>query len=248
MRISICLIFLLLQVSLIWGQDGISVNSDRPAQCYSTTTVPKGLFQLETGLGLDLLDGQNVWSLSATDFRYGVVKNFEFRTGLRVNMIQEHTVPEMNFDGAMTAGFKWGIVNKKVKLIYLAEAYIPAYPAIVNAYHLLEMSHAVGKKVSFCYMFLHRYDFGQLQTPDYAGGLQFSYGVSGVLHGKLSAYFEFSGMWDSSSPNAVQVLYNAALMYMIKDNIQIDLFFGHGLNYKHGTYGIGLSWLLLKKK
>ena len=249
MRTFIGIIFLLgFLPQLLAQEENLSINADRPGQCYATTTVPKGYFQLETGLGFDLLQGMNNWNLSATDFRYGIANNFELRTGVRTNIIQQLGTAELAFDGALTAGLKWGIVNKKVQLIYLVEAYIPAYPTVVNAHHLLGLAHPVGKRVGFNYMLLHRYDFAQLQTPNYGGGLQFSYAASFSLLKKLTFYLEFTGFWDSASPQAYQILYDAGFMYLVKDNIQLDVFFGTGINYKHTTYGIGISCLLLKKK
>ena len=58
-------------------------STDRPGQCFSSSTVPKGHLLLETGIGVDLFNGLNSWNLTATDLRYGVAKNFELRSGVR---------------------------------------------------------------------------------------------------------------------------------------------------------------------
>ncbi len=249
MRVSLIFCLIFWTAGLLYAQEEeINMSSDRPGQCYSAVTVDKGYLLLETGLGLDLMNGMDNWGLAVRDFRYGIVKNFELKTGIRSTLTKFHGIDETMLNGSLMAGLKWGIVNKKVQLAYVAEAYIPLHPNIVTAQHSLNMAHSVGDKVGFSYMFLHNYDFSQLRNRRYFGGLQFSYLASFSLHKKWSFYVGLSGMWDSSSRREYQVLYDAGLIYMIKDNLQIDLFFGHGINYKHGNYGIGLCWMPKKGK
>ena len=245
--LTLVLLFFIIATHLS-AQDDPIIDTDRPGQCYSSVTIPKGYLQLETGIGLDLMNGMDSWGLTVTDFRFGVAKNFELKTGVRSSMTKIHGFDELSFDGSLMAGLKWGIVNKKVQVGYVAEAHIPLYPSIVKAQHLINVSHAVGKKMGFYYMLSHNYDFSQLKQSNYGGGLQFSYLISFALLEKWTFYIEGSSMWDSSSPSSFSFLYDAGLMYLVKDNLQIDIFFGHGINYAHGTYGIGICWLPLKEK
>jgi len=223
-------------------------STDRPGQCFSSSTVPKGHLLLETGIGVDLFNGLNSWNLTATDLRYGVAKNFELRSGVRAFAQKRAGVDDLDFTGALTAGLKWQIVGKKIELAYLAEAAIPIYPNIVNAYHLLQLSHPVGDKISFSYMLMHNVDFGVINYPGYGGAAQFSYLAAFTLMPKWSFYLELSAFWDSSDPFEYGILYDAGMTYMVKDNLQLDFFFGHGINYKHGTYGLGICWMPPKKQ
>jgi hypothetical protein len=64
---------------------------------------------------------------------------------------------------------------------------------------------------------------------------------------KWSFYLELSAFWNSIDPSNLQILYDAGMTYMVKDNLQLDFFFGHGINYRHGTYGLGICWMPPKK-
>lgn len=249
MKANLFLSIFLFFVSYLQAQDSpFSFNSDRPGQCYSPTTVDKGYLTLEAGLSLDIMAGANQWGLAVHDFRYGLIKNLELKAGVRTFLSQLKGIDEPIMDASLMSGLKWGIVNKKVQLAYVAEVYIPIYPSIVSAQHALSLSHAVGKKVSFYYMFLHQYNFEYLQFKDYIGSLQFSFLSSFALYDNWSFYVEFSGRWDNSGKTALQVLYDAGITYMLKDNLQLDFYFGQGLNYSNATFGLGLSWLPLKQK
>ncbi len=240
---------LLIFAAYVQAQDSpYTFNSDRPGQCYSPITVSKGYLTLESGLSLDIMSGINQWGLAVHDFRYGLVNNLELKVGVRTFLSQLKGTDDPVMDASLMSGLKWGIVNKKIQLAYVAEVYIPIFPTLVSAQHALNMSHSVGKKVSFSYMFLHQYNFEYLPFKDYIGGLQFSYLSSFALYDDWAFYVEFSGRWDNSGKTQIQVLYDAGITYMPKDNLQIDVYFGQGLNYSNAIFGLGLSWLPLKKK
>lgn len=243
------ILILLLLCTTAWAQDNIfSFNSDRPGQCYSPVTVDKGYLTLEAGLSLDLMKGVNQWGLAVHDFRYGLLKNFELKTGVRTYLSQISGKDEPVMTASLMSGLKWGIVNKKVQVAYVAEVYLPIHPNIVSAQHALNMSHPVGKKVSFYYMLLQNYDFGALKNTKYFGSFQFSYLASFALYDNWAFYMGFSGMWNSATRSQFDVLYDAGITCMVKDNLQVDFYFGKGLNYENINFGAGLSWLPLKKK
>ena len=228
--------------SKLWAQE-IQFNTDRPGIFYTATTVDKGHLQLETGLGLDLLINTNSWTFLETDLRYGLLKNFELRSGFQFSGLKQSNAAELALSSMLKAGFKWQIVDKKVQLAYLAEVLVPIHPAIVNAHHLLQMSHGVGKKVSFNYLLLHRYDFSRLGAEHYGGDFQFAYTVRLNLLPRWSFFAELSAQWSSLQTSQIAVLYDTGLTFSLKDNLQFDIFFGHGINYKQGTYGLGICWL-----
>lgn len=227
--------------SKLWAQE-IKFNTDRPGISYTATTVDKGYLQLESGFGLDLLNHVNSWTFMKTDLRYGLFKNFELRSGFQLLGLK-HRTSDLALTSTLKAGLKWQVVNKKVQLAYLAEILVPIHPTIVNAHHLLQMSHGVGKKVSFNYLLLHRYDFSRLGAEHYGGDLQLAYAVRLNLLPRWSFFLELSAQWSSLQTTQVAVLYDTGLTFLIKDNLQFDIFFGHGINYKQGTYGLGICWL-----
>lgn len=255
LRTLLCLILCLGMAGQIFAQEPekeeeeeIIISTDRPGMTFSPTTVPKGFVQIEYGLGLDLTDSMDSWGVSVMDFRYGLAKNFELRAGLRANAVKDWRLTDMGFEGTLLAGFKWLIVDKKVQLTYMAEAAIPIYPTIVNAYHMINLAHPIGEKVAVSYMVLHNYNFSQLGTAGYGGDLQLAVNITFALTDKWAFYIGGTPMWDSADPTVWQVLYDAGITYLVKKNIQLDLFFGHGINYKHGTYGLGVSWLPMKER
>lgn len=245
MKNTLLFMFILLFTSGIYAQDEVVFSTDRPGFCYSPLTVSKGRLLLETGLGLDLSNGFQNWGLAVHDFRYGVVKNFELKTGIRLNgMNTTNNLNELSLSGAIMAGLKWGIINKAIQLGYVAEVYIPMNPSIVFAQHSLNMAHGVGEVVGFNYVLQHGYDFSRIRgNRRYFGNFQFSWMVSFALMDRWSFYIEGTAQWESGTRPFIGVVYDAGFLYMIKDNLQLDFFLGHGINYSLGIYGIGLCWM-----
>jgi len=220
------------------------VSSDRPTQAYGTSTMDKGRFQIETGVGLDLADWGSQVSLGGTLFRYGVVNNFELRTGTTLSWSGDKngTTP-IQVEGQMLAGLKGRILSKAIELVYVSELNIPLHPTIVNWNNALVLGHAVGKQVTFNYMVLHNFDFQNLKTQDYYGNSQFSYLVDVQLMPRLDFFLEINVSWDFSTAKGLQLFYDSGVTYRIKDNLQIDFFFGHGILQQRGSYGIGIAWM-----
>lgn len=251
MKNTLLFTIIFLVSSGIYAQEEIVFSTDRPGFCYSPLTVSKGRLLLETGLGLDLNTGIQNWGLAVHDFRYGLLKNFELRTGVRMNGINSSgNFNDIALSGALMAGFKWGILNKAIQLAYVADVYVPSHPSVVVAQHSLNMSHGLGSNLSFNYLFQHIYDFGQLNNnnPNYLGAFQFSWMACFSIMDRWSFYLEASAQWDNTNSSFIGIVYDAGLLYMIKDHLQLDFFFGHGINYSLGTYGIGLCWMPHKSK
>lgn len=216
------------------------IQPGRPTQAYGTAPVPKGLVQLETGTSLNIQDSSSTWNLNQTTLRYGIAKNFDAYTAINLSK-------NSKYDGDISVGLRYRLINKKIKLTYWASAAIPLFPNVVSTTHVLALEHSVSKKVAFGYSIAYEYDFNQFQELNYRGSLNASYLVNVNLMDKLSCFFGINARWDVQY-NKIKVLYDAGLTYLIKDNLQVDLFWGHGINYKDGLYGLGISWLILKDK
>lgn len=238
----IYLLFILLTYNSLRAQ---VIQTGRPTQAYGTAPVQKGLVQLETGTSVDIQGSLLTWNLSQTTLRYGIVKNFDAYTSINVN---QTTVSNYSpsYQGLFSVGIRYRLINKKVQLTYWGEAIVPIYPNVVNMTHVLAMGHAVGKKVRFGYSLAHQYDFGKLNQRNYSGSLKGSYVINVELMKHTSCFFGINALWDVAS-SQVNLLYDAGIIHRIKDNLQVDLFWSHGINYQRGIYGLGISWLIKNK-
>lgn len=74
--IFICLLF----TSCLYAQNIEPIQTDRPDQTETPSLVPKGMFQVETGLSLQNNDAHSqTLTLPSTLWKYGVNENFELR-------------------------------------------------------------------------------------------------------------------------------------------------------------------------
>jgi hypothetical protein len=227
-----------------------TISTDRPTQAYGTATMPKGYFQIETGLGMDIYDGATVFSLGATQFRYGVAKNFELRMSTTVNILNDWYSQFDAWNSNIGMGLKGRIVEgDNVNFSYIAEASIPLSPSHVAVWNAFLLDHGVSEKVSFAYMLYYGYDFNNLANnfEDY-GNAQFCYLINYQLLDKLSFFTEICASMNLIDPEGTTLLFDAGMTYLVKDNLQLDVFFGTGIRYTRGLFGAGVSWMPKKKK
>ena len=215
-----------------------TVSTDRPTQAFGTATISKSTFQLETGLGLDVYPMKSFFTVGFNQFRYGVTDIFELRSGFGITQ----DVSNNSWSGFNISGLKVKLIDKKVQLSLLSEAFIPASSDPVSWYNAILLSHNISEKINFGYMLLHNYDFGLMKATSYYGNAQFSWVSNFNLVDKLTFFAEVSLISDLMTTN-IDVYVDAGFMYLINDQIQLDLFFGQGVNFQRGSYGMGFAYL-----
>ena len=241
---SFCLLFLAINL-----QAQIT-STDRPTKAFGTATVPKGHFQMETGLSMDVYGNAMAFNLGTTQFRYGVVNNFELRMNTTVSMFDDMSVQNTLWTSNIGMGLKWHIVEKeKINFSYIAEASIPLSPDYVSAWNALLLDHGVSEKISFAYMLYYGYDSSNVALKrERLGNAQFCYVINYQLLDKLSFFTEICLAMDLDKPEGLSLVFDAGMTYLIKDNLQLDVFFGTGIRQTRGLFGAGIAWMPKVKK
>jgi len=109
----------------------------------------------------------------------------------------------------------------------------------VGTVNKLSISHALGQRVGLGYNVGYNY-FG-INKGIFTYSLALGVGITD----KLSIYIEpygnviLSGKYLSN--------FDTGLTYLLKDNLQLDISYGFGMNYTMNYIALGVSWNLRKK-
>lgn len=231
------------------------IVTDRPTQTISSSTVPRGTFQIETGFIFettkDIDYSMDNWYLGTTLLRYGVWNNFEIRLGSHYQ-ITNYELSETGSDstaqgfGPLMTGFKVFIVEEKglrPEIAIVAEmtlrhigslSYRPTFShpvAKVAATHTLARNLSLGYNAGFAY---------NGETADgffvYSGMLGYGIGSS------VSAFAEVYGTFDHGNHPNHRI--DGGFTFLVRRNLQLDLSFGTGFdNHIDKSFvSTGLSW------
>lgn len=219
------------------------IVTDRPCQTEATNTIPKGSFQVESGLILQH-DGENDKSivLPTSVFRYGISKLFELR------MVHEYNIKSYgNKDigdnsgiGDLQLGAKLFIFDSNVTQVsFLSHLVLPTGNtnftnddyAVKNK---LIIGHVLGDRVGIAYNLGYDYFNESIFTYSFALNLN--------LTEKLVISIEPYGSIDEDEVHVSN--FNTGLIYLVKNNLQLDFSFGLGMNNDMNYTSVGLSWNL----
>jgi len=231
------------------------INTDRPTQSAAPYLVPKGSFQIESGIIYtnreDQSDIMEMWSIGNTMLRYGVYDNFEVRlVGSFENSKTQVKSTEIDSSysgiGPVTAGFKVFVVEEKgirpeiaivasITFRHLgSEYYSPTYSYPIG---LLALNHNISKRLSF------GYNIGFAYSGENADGF-FIY--TGVLGYKISnRFWSFAEVYgDFDNGNFPNHKVDAGLTYLVRNNLQLDVSGGFGITNDVNKYFLstGLAW------
>ncbi len=253
MRIIAVFVMLILVLPLA-AQDSDMVT-DRPDQTESAVTVPKGLFQLETGF---LYQYDEIQLLEIEDYvyntsllRYGLFENMELRFGFGY-MAQQYTNKSIDFGNTNRA---WSPMNFGLKThITQQNGWVPEL-ALLTTLNLntagdqvfgeeytgmnlrLAASHQLNDWLGLGYNAGAEWNGGQA-WPVYFYSV--AAGIS--LSGQLGCFAEVYGYLPEFSHPDHRM--DAGFTFLILDNLQVDLSGGIGLSEISPDYfiGTGLSW------
>ncbi len=219
-----------------------TIVTDRPCQTEATNTIPKGSFQVESGLILQY-DGSNDKSivLPTSVLRYGISNLFELR------MVHEYNIKSYGNDsskkdnwgiGDLQLGAKLFILESdKTQISFLSHLVLPT--GNTNFTHddyavrnKLIIGHVLGEKVGVAYNLGYDYYNESIFTYSFALNLN--------LTKKLIISIEPYGSFDENEEHVSN--FNTGLIYLAKNNLQLDFSFGLGMNNVMNYTSIGLSW------
>lgn len=226
------------------------INTDRPDQTESSSTVPISAFQLESGILLSYEEStmkkKRQFLLPTNLLRFGITNWLELRL---VNQIELLKFNNDEFEGFsdIEVGTKIQLLKKEninAEIALLSHLTIPTGSKFISNEQFgninkLCISHEINQFLGISYNLGYNY-FG-IGLGDFTYSLAF--GVS--INDKAGVYIESYG--EVANMNAFINNFDAGFTYLIKDNLQLDLSFGLGVNQKMNYFSIGCSWLAERK-
>jgi len=249
--IRVITFILLLMVNFTIGAQ--TIVTDRPDQTESSSTVPRGSFQIETGVlfGSSKSEGFSFKEIFApsTLFRYGIAKGIELRLVNQFENVKNKTTSEkVNGMSDIEIGTKFQILNKEnvnTEIAFLSHLIIPIGSKDVTidnfgTINKLSISHTISETVGIGYNVGYDY-FGTGK-----GNLTYSLALAIGITSKLGVYLEPYGALleiDNHESN-----FDGGITYLIKDNFQLDASFGTGINHNMNYFSVGASINISKNK
>ncbi|MGK7397326.1 MAG: transporter [Candidatus Cyclobacteriaceae bacterium M3_2C_046] len=233
LKYFVCLALLLISSSVNAQEDWESINTDRPGQgTDSPLLLPLGAIQLEHGVYFQsdrTVEGikTNSWLIPTGLVRLGVLKNLELRAGY--GFIHEEITgndQDTNQSGldALSLGAKVFITEQQGILPQLALIASFTLPGTGNEsfqsdYLAPAIRILAGHSINDWLAITTNFDFNWDQELTQAiMGYAMSFDLS--LSQKMGGFAEFYGYFPEISP--AQHLFNAGLVYLIHQNLQLD--------------------------
>ncbi len=227
------------------------IVTDRPDQTESSSTVPRGSMQIESGVLLGFT-GDNLFSVKqllmpTTLLRFGLTEGIELRVFNQFERIKNQ-INDKEVEGFsdLEIGVKINLLSRDdipTEIAFISHVVLPTGAAgltlsSVGTLNKLSVSHQLSKNTAIGYNLGYNY-FG-------AGKGEFNYtlAVGTGITEKLSFFLEPYG-----SLNAFyhKLNVNAGLTYLLKDNFQLDFSLGTGVNHTMNFVSAGCSWLIHAK-
>ena len=246
---------------LVWvsihgiAQEGTpELITDRPDQTESSSVVPLGALQIETGFIMENdetgLTKQKLYTVNSTLFRYGLLKNLELRLGLeylkdRVEIKNPNTVNIISGLSPLYTGFKIKIAGENgwvPEIAFLGGLILPFTadedykPSYASAAMRFAFSHTLSDRFSIGYNLRAEWD-GESAIPEYFYSLALGFGLTHLL----GIYVESYGFVSQENDNHHHL--DAGFTYLLLPNLQLDISGGLGINVEaiDNFFSLGLS-------
>ena len=230
----------------VFAQNVEPIQADRPDQTETPATVPKGMFQVESGFTFQKNDDfSQTNSLPSMLWKYGINENFELR--LITEFIDEKTNNEsISGLNPVLIGCKIKIADEKgivPKTSLIGHISIPklATSSFKADFFAPEfrfvMQHSLSEKLSLSYNFGAEWD-GFSPEPTFIYTLTSGYMISQ----KLGFYTEFFGFSPQNQKDYHS--FDGGFTYLINNNFMVDLSSGIGItsNAPKHYFAIGFSF------
>lgn len=256
MRKVLCAAFLACTAATAFGQ---SIISDRPDQTEASSTVGKGVLQIESGFTFmteDFTDKistvkpavetrEETYALPNTLFRIGIAERFELRVVTQPDLQRTLTFnKETNRSFGLAdleVGFKVNLLKAKEgrpEIGFLSHLVVPtgtdgisgeAY-GVINK---LAVTHSLSETHTLAWNL--GYDYLGTGNGDFFYSL--AWGIA--LSDRVGIYIEPYGFYENMED--LKASADAGFTYLFSDDIQFDYSFGVGLNHEMNYHSIGLS-------
>jgi hypothetical protein len=257
---KILLVIFLLISSSVYAQEIPEISTDRPDQSESPDVVPLKHIQFEAGLSFERFEpnpnpvGFTVDNFSTPDLlvRYGLIRNMELRFGTSVTTTKVNLPPlvgssETEF-GPLMIGGKFKLAEEGEILpatSFLAEIEMPALTikesdSYFNPTIKMCFSNGLSSEAELSYNIGVNFDNEGSETRStflYTLSLGLSLSDRVGIYGEVYGFIPFES--GGSSTNYI----DAGLTYLVKNNLQLDISAGYGLqsNVRHFFIAAGVS-------
>ena len=222
------------------------IITDRPDQTESSSTIQKGNLQIESGLLLEFLgediscSERNILS-PTTLIRYGLLDFAELRIVSQIESVKNNSTSATGISD-LEIGTKLQLLKKEKSLLEIAllsHIIIPTGSKEVSSnttgsINKLCVSHRSNTNISIAYNLGYNYFGSGKGNPTY------SFVLGSAINDKASVYLEPYGELIEFEDNVISI--NSGITYLMKDNFQLDLSFGTGINHIFNYTAIGFSW------
>ena len=245
MKFNLALLLLLLFSSTLTSQ----IVTDRPDQTESSSTIPLGGLQIESGI-LVSQEGSTFsnfeqFLLPTTLFRYGMTKGVELRF---LSQFEINKVRDFSFRGMsdIEVGVKIGILNnpeKSTEVAFMSHVVFPSgSPRITGdeygTINKLLISHKLGENANLGYNIGYNY-FGEG-----SGDLTYTLALGVGVNDKVGVYIEPYG--ELANMEEAILNFNAGFTYLVNPLFQLDFSFGTGITDRMNFISMGFSYLMMK--
>ena len=238
--------------------------TDRPDQTESSVVVPKGSVQIEAGFALAQRD-QAGQTLETSEFpstlvRYGLDSRVELRFGWAGYIQEESEVGGFDTDrsgnGDLSLGAKIGLRGEQGRapqLALLMSANLPSGSADFRGERFdpsmrLLGSHTLSDRLGL------GWNVGvAAESSSDAGGELDTFGIGiytaalGIsINDRWGSFVELAGGIPLSGPGRPENSFDAGVTYLVRDNLQLDVYAGTGLSESAPDWftGFGISFRL----
>ena len=219
--------------------------TDRPDQTESSVTVPIRSLQIEGGLSFASLKENSInikeTLLPTVLFRYGLSKGIELRLVAQNEKLKNDTL-KIHGLSDLEIGTKIQLLKKeniKTEIAFLAHVIVPT-----GKKELTNGKAGVVSKLAFSYPASNVVETGcNIGYSNFGfddGSLTYSLVTGFSITDKISAYIEPFGEYFNFRNFYINA--DTGITYLLRENFQLDISFGTGLNYKMNYLAFGFSW------
>lgn len=248
--------------TIIFSQESQELGvlvTDRPDATEASSTVGKGIVQIETGGLYESFEENSVktesYVFNTMLIRYGLLDNLEFRLGWdyeeRQTTINGNKINDITSGlSPLLLGLKIDIANENGAMpeIALIGHVFPIFsastdyrPEYTGVDFRLSLSHTLSQKSSLGYNIGAQWGN---DSPEAAAIYTLAYGYS--ISNKFGAYAELYG--DLPEDSSANHFWDAGLTYLASNDLQFDVYCGTSITKGQDLLlGLGLSYRITKK-
>ena len=245
-----------------------TINTDRPSQTFSTLNLQKSQFQVETGLQRSILrfspidsrqprtyvSQSSKWDIPNVALRWGLSDFLELRFATQhANITDTYTHPNDSISpmsnpwdfGSPEFGVKFKFLNLEEKNIHggmVMHVGLPSSESYIGSvrsyfFYALNLSYPIGEKSSLAHTI-------QLSQIDDTEMFKLTAMYSRELTENTQLFFEFYRDNVSKGNGITSSYIDLGLTHRITNKLQLDWYYGHGLNQSFNMMGLGFSSLI----